>query len=142
MTEIRVPTLGESVTEATIGKWFKKPGDPVAADEPLVEIVDILSAAAQEPQIFDPLDRASDESIYTSHGRALDLPSWRRVGKGATRESACAVPTRAAFGTRGHGAARNARSRLCPPYDPDEHCSHSSSGSRERISMPNPASPT
>ena len=37
-TEIRVPTLGESVTEATIGKWFKKPGDPVAVDEPLVEL--------------------------------------------------------------------------------------------------------
>src|SRR5690348_16684338 len=38
MAEIRVPTLGESVTEATIGKWFKKPGDPVAADEPVVEL--------------------------------------------------------------------------------------------------------
>ena len=38
MTDIRVPTLGESVTEATIGKWFKKPGDAVKADEPLVEL--------------------------------------------------------------------------------------------------------
>jgi 2-oxoglutarate dehydrogenase E2 component (dihydrolipoamide succinyltransferase) len=38
MAEIRVPTLGESVTEATIGKWFKKPGDPVAVDEPVVEL--------------------------------------------------------------------------------------------------------
>ncbi|HZR85265.1 MAG TPA: 2-oxoglutarate dehydrogenase complex dihydrolipoyllysine-residue succinyltransferase [Bradyrhizobium sp.] len=38
MTEIRVPTLGESVTEATIGRWFKKAGDPVAVDEPLVEL--------------------------------------------------------------------------------------------------------
>ncbi len=38
MTEIRVPTLGESVTEATIGRWFKKPGDAVAVDEPLVEL--------------------------------------------------------------------------------------------------------
>src|SRR5262249_53330100 len=38
MAEIRVPTLGESVTEATIGKWFKKPGEPVAVDEPLVEL--------------------------------------------------------------------------------------------------------
>src|ERR1700680_3773833 len=38
MTDIRVPTLGESVTEATIGKWFKQPGDPVAVDEPLVEL--------------------------------------------------------------------------------------------------------
>ncbi|MGL4445089.1 MAG: 2-oxoglutarate dehydrogenase complex dihydrolipoyllysine-residue succinyltransferase, partial [Alsobacter sp.] len=37
-TDIRVPTLGESVSEATIGKWFKKPGDAVKADEPLVEL--------------------------------------------------------------------------------------------------------
>ena len=36
--EIKVPTLGESVTEATVAKWFKKPGDAVAADEPLVEL--------------------------------------------------------------------------------------------------------
>src|SRR6201992_4452356 len=38
MTEIRVPTLGESVTEATIGRWFKKAGDTVGGDEPLVEL--------------------------------------------------------------------------------------------------------
>ncbi len=37
-TEIRVPTLGESVTEATVAQWFKKPGESVAADEPLVEL--------------------------------------------------------------------------------------------------------
>ena len=37
-TEIRVPTLGESVTEATIGKWLKAEGDAVAVDEPLVEL--------------------------------------------------------------------------------------------------------
>src|SRR5271166_3675597 len=36
--EIRVPTLGESITEATVGKWFKKAGEPVRADEPLVEL--------------------------------------------------------------------------------------------------------
>jgi 2-oxoglutarate dehydrogenase E2 component (dihydrolipoamide succinyltransferase) len=38
MVDIRVPTLGESVTEATVGKWFKKPGEAVAVDEPLVEL--------------------------------------------------------------------------------------------------------
>jgi 2-oxoglutarate dehydrogenase E2 component (dihydrolipoamide succinyltransferase) len=38
MADIRVPALGESVTEATIGKWFKKPGDAIAVDEPLVEL--------------------------------------------------------------------------------------------------------
>ncbi|MGB3815650.1 MAG: 2-oxoglutarate dehydrogenase complex dihydrolipoyllysine-residue succinyltransferase [Shinella sp.] len=37
-TEIRVPTLGESVSEATIGTWFKKVGDTVKADEPLCEL--------------------------------------------------------------------------------------------------------
>jgi len=36
--EIKVPTLGESVTEATVGQWFKKVGDTVKADEPLVEL--------------------------------------------------------------------------------------------------------
>src|SRR5215207_4649455 len=38
MAEIRVPTLGESVTEATIGRWFKQPGEAVTVDEPLVEL--------------------------------------------------------------------------------------------------------
>ena len=38
MADIRVPTLGESVTEATIGRWFKQPGEAVAVDEPLVEL--------------------------------------------------------------------------------------------------------
>ncbi|MFY0647444.1 2-oxoglutarate dehydrogenase complex dihydrolipoyllysine-residue succinyltransferase [Sulfitobacter geojensis] len=38
MTEVRVPTLGESVTEATVATWFKKPGDNVAVDEMLCEL--------------------------------------------------------------------------------------------------------
>ncbi len=38
VTEIRVPTLGESITEATVGQWYKKAGDPVAIDEPLCEL--------------------------------------------------------------------------------------------------------
>jgi 2-oxoglutarate dehydrogenase E2 component (dihydrolipoamide succinyltransferase) len=37
-TEIRVPTLGESVSEATVGTWFKKVGDAIKADEPIVEL--------------------------------------------------------------------------------------------------------
>ena len=38
MAEIKVPTLGESVTEATVSRWLKKPGDAVAVDEALVEL--------------------------------------------------------------------------------------------------------
>ncbi|ACM28060.1 2-oxoglutarate dehydrogenase complex dihydrolipoyllysine-residue succinyltransferase [Rhizobium rhizogenes] len=37
-TEIRVPTLGESVSEATVGTWFKKVGDAIKVDEPIVEL--------------------------------------------------------------------------------------------------------
>ena len=37
-TNIEVPTLGESVTEATVGEWLKQPGDSVAVDEPIVSL--------------------------------------------------------------------------------------------------------
>ncbi|MCJ2188762.1 biotin/lipoyl-containing protein, partial [Novosphingobium beihaiensis] len=37
-TEVKVPTLGESVSEATIGQWLKQPGEPVAADEPIASL--------------------------------------------------------------------------------------------------------
>jgi len=37
-TEVRVPTLGESIVEATVGAWLKKEGDPVQAGEPLVQL--------------------------------------------------------------------------------------------------------
>ncbi|HYZ41281.1 MAG TPA: biotin/lipoyl-containing protein, partial [Stellaceae bacterium] len=36
--EIKVPTLGESITEATVSKWLKRPGEAVAADEPVAEL--------------------------------------------------------------------------------------------------------
>ena len=37
-TDVKVPTLGESITEATLGTWLKQPGDPVAADEPIASL--------------------------------------------------------------------------------------------------------
>ena len=37
-TKVKVPTLGESVTEATIGEWLKQPGDPVKVDEPIASL--------------------------------------------------------------------------------------------------------
>ena len=37
-TEVNVPTLGESIVEATVGEWLKQPGDPVKADEPIVSL--------------------------------------------------------------------------------------------------------
>src|SRR5436190_21545674 len=37
-SEVKVPTLGESVSEATIGQWLKQPGDPVKLDEPIASL--------------------------------------------------------------------------------------------------------
>ena len=41
-TEIKVPALGESVTEATVAKWLKKLGEPVAVDDPVVELEELV----------------------------------------------------------------------------------------------------
>ena len=49
-TEVRVPTLGESVSEATVATWFKKPGDAVAVDEMLCELeTDKVSVEVPSP---------------------------------------------------------------------------------------------
>ena len=37
-TDVKVPTLGESITEATLGQWLKQPGDAVKADEPVASL--------------------------------------------------------------------------------------------------------
>ena len=56
-TEIRVPTLGESVTEATVGQWFKKAGDAVTADEPVV-------IASADPSTQRPPSRFREGKHY------------------------------------------------------------------------------
>jgi len=50
VTEVTVPALGESVTEATVGEWLKQPGDAVAADEPIVSLeTDKVAVEAPSP---------------------------------------------------------------------------------------------
>ena len=48
--EIHVPTLGESVSDATIARWIKKAGDAVAADEPIVELETCLLYTSPSPR--------------------------------------------------------------------------------------------
>jgi 2-oxoglutarate dehydrogenase E2 component (dihydrolipoamide succinyltransferase) len=49
-TDVKVPTLGESITEATIGQWLKQPGDAVAADEPIASLeTDKVSVEVNAP---------------------------------------------------------------------------------------------
>ena len=87
MAEIRVPTLGESVTEATIGKWFKKAGDVVAVDEPLVELeTDKVTIEVPAPAAGVLIDVAVKDGDTVAVGALL----------GAIKEGAGAVPAKPA----------------------------------------------
>ena len=72
MTDIVTPTLGESVTEATVARWAKKPGDRVAKDEVLVELETDkvnLEVAAQEDGVLT--DIAAEEGATVNPGQVL-----------------------------------------------------------------------
>jgi 2-oxoglutarate dehydrogenase E2 component (dihydrolipoamide succinyltransferase) len=65
-TEIRVPALGESVTEATVGRWFKKAGEPVSTDEPIVELVTdkvTLEVNAPAPGVLTEIVAKDGETV-------------------------------------------------------------------------------
>ena len=90
MAEIRVPTLGESVTEATIGKWFKKPGDPVAVDEPLVELeTDKVTIEVPAPAAGTLGDIAAKDGETVAVGALLGSI---KEGAGAPAKPAAAKP--------------------------------------------------
>jgi 2-oxoglutarate dehydrogenase E2 component (dihydrolipoamide succinyltransferase) len=92
MAEIRVPTLGESVTEATIGKWFKKPGDPVAVDEPLVELeTDKVTIEVPAPAAGVLGDIAAKDGETVAVGALL---GQIREGAGAPEKTAPPPPGR------------------------------------------------
>src|SRR4051794_41431416 len=101
MAEIRVPTLGESVTEATIGKWFKKPGDPVAVDEPLVELeTDKVTIEVPAPAAGTLGDIAAKDGDTVAVGALLGqikegagAPAKPAVTKPAPAPAAEAKPT-------------------------------------------------
>jgi 2-oxoglutarate dehydrogenase E2 component (dihydrolipoamide succinyltransferase) len=82
MAEIRVPALGESVTEATIGKWFKKPGEAVAVDEPLVELeTDKVTIEVPAPAAGVLADIAAKDGDTVAVGAVL---GQIKEGAGAT----------------------------------------------------------
>src|SRR5690242_21486794 len=91
MTEIRVPSLGESVTEATIGKWFKKPGEAVAVDEPLVELeTDKVTIEVPAPAAGVLGDIAAKDGDTVAVGALLG-----QIKEGAATAKAKAEPAKA-----------------------------------------------
>jgi 2-oxoglutarate dehydrogenase E2 component (dihydrolipoamide succinyltransferase) len=95
MTEIRVPTLGESVTEATIGRWFKKAGDAVAVDEPLVELeTDKVTIEVPAPSAGTLGEIAAKDGETVAVGALLG--QINEGAAGAKPAAAAAAPAKAA----------------------------------------------
>ncbi len=87
-TDIKVPTLGESVTEATVGQWFKNEGDPVTADEPVVELeTDKVTLEVPAPAT------GTLESILVKDGETVGVGALLgSIGEGAGVKAAPAAP--------------------------------------------------
>src|SRR5213082_3222330 len=107
-TEIRVPTLGESITEATVARWLKQPGETVERDEPIVEL---------------ETDKVTLE---------VPAPAAGRLGEVLAAEGAN-VPVGAVLGTIADGAAASA-----PHPDPLPASGEREKGGEAGPSVPSP----
>ena len=112
MTEIRVPTLGESVTEATIGRWFKKAGDAVAVDEPLVELeTDKVTIEVPAPSAGTLGEIVAKDGETVAVGALLG-----QINEGAAGARPAAAPAKAPAAPPSPPAAA-AAAQKAPPAD-------------------------
>ena len=100
--EIKVPSLGELVTEATVAKWLKRPGEAVAVDEPLVELeTDKVTLEVPAPAAGTLAEIVAEEGANLPVGAVLG-----RISEGAAAVAAHPgpIPVRAEKdGTRSAG---------------------------------------
>ena len=104
--DIRVPALGESISEATVGKWFKKAGDSVRADEPLVELETdkvTLEVNAPESGVLSEIAAETGQTVaigallgHLAAGAAAPKPTPAEAAKPAPAPAAAAKPSPAA----------------------------------------------
>jgi len=116
-TEIRVPALGESVTEAIVGKWFKNAGDPVNVDEPLVELeTDKVTVEVPAPVSGVLGEIKVTEGTTVAVGAVLGAISNGAAAKTGTAAAAApAPPPKAAASPAPAPAARPAGNSQMPP---------------------------
>lgn len=108
-TEIRVPTLGESVTEATVGKWLKKVGETVKADEPLVELeTDKVSVEVPAP------GAGVIASIAAAEGATVEVGGLLGAIDGSAKGAAPAKDAKPAAAPKAAPAAAKAEAPLSP----------------------------
>src|ERR1700730_14883970 len=121
MVEIRVPTLGESVTEATIGKWFKHHGRGVAVDEPLVELEpDKVTIEVPAPAAGVLADIAAKDGETVAVGALLG-----QIKEGAPSAGATAP-----------ASARGAEKKVAPHEEPRQQPKQSvTAGAAEALAL-------
>ena len=84
--KIIVPTLGESVTEATVSKWLKNQGEKVSADEPIVELeTDKVNVEVPAPS------NGVLEKISVQEGQTVNVGSLLGMINGSTKQKSSAV---------------------------------------------------
>src|SRR5215510_490166 len=92
--EIKVPALGESVTEATVAKWLVKMGDTVAIDQPLCELeTDKVTVEVNATVAGNIVDLAVVEGATVQVGGVLCHIEAGAAGAAAAKPAAAAVPT-------------------------------------------------
>jgi len=133
MAEIRVPTLGESVTEATIGKWFKHPGDAVAVDEPLVELeTDKVTIEVPAPAagVLSEISAKDGETVAVGAvlGQIKDGAGAAKTATPAAKPAAAPPATAAAKPAAAPAAAKPAASVSDAPLAPSVRRLSSESG--------------
>jgi 2-oxoglutarate dehydrogenase E2 component (dihydrolipoamide succinyltransferase) len=100
-SEIKVPTLGESVTEATVARWLKKVGDSVAMDDPLVELeTDKVTLEVNAPAAGTLAEIIVGEGANVAVGALLG-----RIGEGAAKATPAAKPQQAQAEARAQAQA-------------------------------------
>jgi 2-oxoglutarate dehydrogenase E2 component (dihydrolipoamide succinyltransferase) len=111
-TEVKVPTLGESVTEATVGQWLKKPGEAVKADEPIVSLeTDKVAVDVPAPVAGTLGDIIAKEGDTVNVGALLAM-----INEGAS----AAAPSAAAPAPAAKAEAATPAPAASVPADEDE----------------------
>ncbi|WP_322890258.1 MULTISPECIES: 2-oxoglutarate dehydrogenase complex dihydrolipoyllysine-residue succinyltransferase [unclassified Yoonia] len=115
-TEVRVPTLGESVTEATVATWFKKPGDAVAVDEMLCE----LETDKVTVEVPSPVAGTLSE-IVAAEGETVGVDALlAQISEGAAAAAPVKEAPKAAPAPEAAATQTNAGPEETKPRDPED----------------------
>jgi 2-oxoglutarate dehydrogenase E2 component (dihydrolipoamide succinyltransferase) len=115
-TDVKVPTLGESITEATIGQWLKKPGEAVAADEPIAS----LETDKVSVEVPSPVAGTMSEQLF-AEGDTVEVGAIiARIGEAGAAVVA-APPAEAGAQVNPAGAGESPALRKEPEVEHAEH---------------------